>query len=172
MGMPSAQTLKKKGSVAPTTAVAKYRLRVQVGKRTGRMDLACREEWEEDASVSSSASAASSPAKNSPGKGKTADSPAKKEFELNEPTDEENGKREEAPQGSAEETVNQLLEDAKQQQRLDQEEEAAMFGDGPNNGVTKSSKTEAVLVDFRLNRIPSEVLRLTGRELAASSCLD
>ena len=86
---------KRKDAAPPTTALAKYRLRVMVGRRTNRMDLASREVWAEAGDAKpSSAPAAKVPSNStqlaSPEEKTTsAQSAQSTEFDLVEPREDE-----------------------------------------------------------------------------------
>jgi Ca2+-binding EF-hand superfamily protein len=182
---------KKKDSVKPVTPLEKYRLRILVGRKTGKMDLACKSVWGTSPSTQVSLSGKE--------KGKKSeehddDSLASKEDneekEEEEEDDEEEGNEEEEREqnegtknedeqrndsGDIEDGLGlELNEENKNDTEITESE--VMFADMALH-TTRSTDEDADLpvsdavnpspeIEFRLSTIPPEVLRLSElREL-------
>lgn len=154
----------------------KYKLRVGVGRRTGRMDLSSRMIWAAESSATSKAGSFKTPtittAANSASSESKVDAAANKDgFDLSEVADAERvpGGEGEAALTASEE-VDRLLDQAERHAAQDEEEEALMFAaadeqppslDDRPSAIRAPEKPGPPLVDFRLTIIPSEVLRLS-----------
>ena len=147
----------------PTTPMEKYKLRVAIGKLTGRLDLACKAVWPvEDASTHTHSAATAVQVAG------TASEPSSAEaagdggdtavFLTQESEADASPGEEESLEGIFDQVADSRIGSTA-------EEEAALVeGDGTEDPAAANPKKKAkeMVLDFRLSVLPKEIVRISG----------
>ena len=148
----------------PTTPMEKYKLRVAIGKLTGRLDLACKAVWPaEDASTHTHSTATAvqiAGTASEPSSAEAAGDGGDAAIFLTQDSEAE-------PSNPGEEESLEGIFDQVADSRIGStaEEEAALEeGDGSEDPAAANPKKKAkeMVLDFRLSVLPKEIMRISG----------
>lgn len=146
----------------PSTPMEKYKLRVSVARQTGRLDLACKAVWEAEDGAPAAGSASAGQ--------KTSSAKAAAPVAPNGDPDGGGGEdgvfltQDLSRTASNDSEEVGIFQQVASHRGDDPAEEAALAAEGQLEATKAGGKRRpvAMVVDFRLSVIPSEVLRLTG----------
>jgi hypothetical protein len=146
------------GAAPPKTPMEKYKLRVAVGRLTGRMDLACKAVWPaEDGSHSQVQSQASLQTATAD----TLDEGGDAVF-LTQDGESVTSAGDQEAKGSEEEGIFEQVADSRDGNAA--EEAALAEATATGQGAAKQKpKAKEMMLDFRLSVVPKEILKISGK---------
>lgn len=145
----------------PTTPMEKYKLRVAIGKLTGRLDLACKAVWPaENASTNTHSVATVGQGASEPSSTEAAGGGDATAVFLTQDSEAE-------PSNPGEEETLEGIFDQVADSRIGStaEEEAALVdGDASEDpaAANPKKKVKEMVLDFRLSVLPKEIMRISG----------
>jgi hypothetical protein len=166
--------VKQAGAAPPATPMEKYKLRISVGKLTGRLDLACKAVWpaeeggtrtqsvahtRENSHVIAKAESATTLASETGGDGDAVfltQDPETDSAELEGKSEEEN------LEGIFDQVADSRSGNAAEEAALAEALETGSAAGSTASAQTKT-KPKEMMLDFRLSVIPKEVLRINGK---------
>lgn len=164
--------VKQAGAAPPSTPMEKYKLRISVGKLTGRMDLACKAVWPAEENATRAQSVAHTRensqviAKAESAATLGSEGGADGAFLTQDPDAEsaalEGKAEEENLEGIFDQVADSRSGNAAEEAALAEALETSSAG-GSTAAAPAKAKPKEMMLDFRLSVIPKEVLRISGK---------
>jgi hypothetical protein len=162
--------VKQANAAPPTTPMEKYKLRISVGRLTGRLDLACMAVWPEDQSQSHAGTHSSLPtAAVSQEKAGTTDSAASAGAGdgafLTQDGDETGEAKGPEEEGIFDQVADSRDGNAAEEAALAEASALQPAEAGGHDAAHKAKlkKAKEMMLDFRLSVVPKEVLKISGK---------